>query len=160
MNAEIKLDTAERESLAKELYKALSTPEANRKLNEVLSANKEERQGKELYKDIKSFCADVQELVLSKDRKGPAQELHDLMTDPVKYFGGGRKILNGTHRRFTIEDLRTYADDIRNIAIEEGRKRRLRYCLNEYEKKPKHRIIGKFVCREHKGQEGEPSTMS
>lgn len=119
-----------------------------------------ERQGKELYKDIKSFCADVQELVLSKDRKGPAQELHDLMTDPVKYFGGGRKILNGTHRRFTIEDLRTYADDIRNIAIEEGRKRRLRYCLNKYEKKPKHRIIGKFVCREHKGQAGESIIMS
>lgn len=119
-----------------------------------------ERQGKELYKDIKSFCADVQELVLSKDRKGPAQELHDLMTVPEKYFGGGRKILNGTHRRFTIEDLRTYAEDIRNIAIEEGRRRRLRYCLNKYEKKPKHRIIGKFVGREHKGQAGEPITMS
>lgn len=40
MNAEIKLDTAERERQAKELYKALSTPEANRKLKEVLYANK------------------------------------------------------------------------------------------------------------------------
>lgn len=131
MNADTKIDTTEREKKVRDLYKAL-----------------------------KSCMADVQELVLSKNRKGPAQELHDLMTDPEKYFGGGRKILNGTHRRFTIEDLRTYAEDIRNIAIEEGRKRRLRYCLNKYEKKPKHRIIGKFVCREHKGQAGEPITMS
>lgn len=70
MNAEIKLDTAERERQAKELYKALSTPEANRKLKEVLYANKGEltNKGSELYKALKSYQADIQEMILAEVR--------------------------------------------------------------------------------------------